>query len=72
MTNLNGIPISWDSFIQGICARRRLISFSRLRQECAQEEARLVTREEKMEATKDQSLIVHTRKKFKKKKKEKF
>ena len=30
MTTLNGIPRSWDSFIQGICARRKLISFSRL------------------------------------------
>ena len=29
MTTLNGLPRSWDSFIQGICARRKLISFSR-------------------------------------------
>ena len=36
MTTLNGLPISWDSFIQGICARR-LISFLILREECAQE-----------------------------------
>ena len=30
MTTLNGLPRSRDSFIQGICARRKLISFSRL------------------------------------------
>ena len=30
MTTLNGLPRSWDSFIQGICARRNLISFNRL------------------------------------------
>ena len=30
MTTLNGLPGSWDSFIQGICARRKLISFNRL------------------------------------------
>jgi len=30
ITTLNGLPISWESFIQGICARRKLISFSRL------------------------------------------
>ena len=30
MTTLNGLPRSWDSFIQGIYARRNLISFSRL------------------------------------------
>ena len=38
MTTLNGIPRSWDSFIQAICARR-LIYFSRLQEECAQEES---------------------------------
>ena len=30
MTTLNGLPISWDSFIHRMCERRRLISFSRL------------------------------------------
>ena len=30
ITTLNGLPRSWDSFIQGICARRKLISFNRL------------------------------------------
>ena len=34
MTNLNGLPRSWDSFIQGICARRKLIPFIQLREEC--------------------------------------
>ena len=38
MNTLNGLPKSWDSFIQGICTRRKLISFSKLREECAQEE----------------------------------
>ena len=72
MTTLNGILRSWDSFIQGICARKKLISFNRLREECAQE-ARLVTREKKMGATNDQALTIHTRKNFKKKeKKENF
>ena len=33
MTILNGLPRSWDSFIQGICARRKLISFSKLWEE---------------------------------------
>ena len=39
MTTLNGLPSSWDSFIQGICARRNLITFSRLWEEFSQEEA---------------------------------
>ena len=42
MTTLNGLPRSWDSFIQGICARKKLITFSRLWEECSQEEARLI------------------------------
>ena len=39
MTTLNGPPRSWDFFIQGICARRKLITFNRLWEECSQEEA---------------------------------
>ena len=69
MTTLNSLPRSWDSFIQWICARRKLIYFSRLREECTQEEARLVTREENMGETNDQDLAVYTRKNYKKKEK---
>ena len=57
MTTLNGLPRSWDSFIQGICARKKIIKFSRLWEECSQEEAR----EEKM-GNEDQDLIVHSKK----------
>ena len=39
MTTLNGHPRSWDSFIQGICARKKLIKFNILWGECTQEEA---------------------------------
>ena len=67
MTTLNGLPRSWDSFIQGICARRNLISFIRLWEECTQEEARLITREEKMGAIEDQALTAHTRRNYRKK-----
>ena len=34
MTTLNGLPRSWYSFIQGICVRRKLISFRILWEEC--------------------------------------
>ena len=37
MTTLNGLPRSWDSFIQGICARRKLITFSSSWEECSKE-----------------------------------
>ena len=33
-TTLNGLLRSWDSFIQGICVRRRMISFNILHEEC--------------------------------------
>ena len=32
LTTLNGFPRSWDSFIQGICVSRKLISFNRLQE----------------------------------------
>ena len=32
MTTLNGLPRSWDSFVEGICARRKLIYFNRIRE----------------------------------------
>ena len=59
MTTLNGLPGSWDSFIQGICARRKLINFSRMWEEFSQEEAKIVYREENM-GSEDQPLIVHS------------
>ena len=30
ITTLNGLPRSWDSFIQGICFKKKLVKFSRL------------------------------------------
>jgi hypothetical protein len=61
MTTLNGLPRSWESFIQGICSRRKLTKFSRLWEDCTQEEARMVAREEKL-GDDDQALAAHTKK----------
>ena len=36
ITTLNGLPRARDSFIQGICARKKLVKFSRLWEECSQ------------------------------------
>ena len=44
ITTLNGLPRSWDSFIQGMCSRRKWLHFSRLQEE---EEAWIIRREEK-------------------------
>ena len=61
MTTLNGLPRTWDSFIQGICARKKLVKFSRLWEECSQEEAQIVAREDKM-GSEDQALKVQSKK----------
>ena len=42
MTTLNGLPRTWDS-IQGICAKKKLVKFNRLWEECSQEGAWIAT-----------------------------
>ena len=61
MTTLNGLPRSWDSFIQGICAGKKLVKFSILWEEYSQEEAWIAAQEEKM-GSEDQSLAIHSKK----------
>ena len=62
MTTVNELPRSWDSFIQGICARSELTKFSRPWEDCAEEEARLSAREEKLSDNEDQAFAAHFRK----------
>ena len=61
VTTLNGLPRLWDSFIQGICARKKLVKFNRLWEECSQEEARIAAREENM-GSEYQALTIHPNK----------
>ena len=61
MTTLNGLHRTWGPFIQGICARKKLVKFSRLWEECSQEEAQITTREENM-GSEDQALTVKSKK----------
>ena len=58
MATLNGLPGSWNSFIQGMCSRRKWLHFNRLQEE---EEARFIRREGEMEETEDQALIIQRR-----------
>ena len=53
MTTLNGLPRDWEYFIRGICARRKLTKFSKLWEECVQEEGRIANREEKLKDYED-------------------
>ena len=61
MTTLNGLPMSWESFIQGICSRKKLVKFRRLWEEFSQEESWIAAREEKM-GSEDQDLTVQSKK----------
>ena len=58
ITTLNGLPGSWDLFIQGMCAKRKSLLSERFWEEHTQEDAQLIVREEKMGATEDQALII--------------
>jgi hypothetical protein len=48
ITTLNGIPRSWDAFIQGNFSRNKLPKFNTLWEDCNQKEYRISTREEKV------------------------
>ena len=62
MTIMNSLPRSWEPFTKVICSRRNLTKFSRLWEDCTQEEARMGAREEKLSNEENQALIVHARK----------
>jgi hypothetical protein len=42
--SLNGLPISWEPFIQSICGRKKLPKFDNLWSDCVQEETRMLSR----------------------------
>jgi len=41
---LNGFPPAWNAFVQGICARKKFPKFDKLWADCAQKEARLLSK----------------------------
>ena len=60
ITTLNGLPREWDSFIRGICTRRKLTKFNKLWEECVQE-GRIANREEELKYNGDQALTAHAK-----------
>ena len=68
MTTRNGVPREWDSFIIGICVRRKLTKFSKPWEECVQKEGRLANREENLNEDEYQALAMHTNNGTKKRK----
>ena len=63
MTIVNVLPRSWDPCIKGLCSRKKLPIFSRVWEECAQEEARLEASEEKLSDNEYQALATNVEKK---------
>jgi hypothetical protein len=61
-TTLNGFPSSWDPFVQGICARRRLPKFDKLWTDCTQEESRLISKSQKTNDDENQALVAQVKK----------
>ena len=62
LTTLNGFPSSWDVFVQGICARKKLPKFDTLWTNCTQDEARLIPKMQKTNDEENQALTAHARK----------
>ena len=60
MTTLNDITRPWDSYIQKICARKEIIQFDILWEECVQEESR-VRNQEALLRDDDQAIVSHAR-----------
>lgn len=60
-TALNGLPTSWESYIQGISAQENQPSFDRLWTNCVQEEGRVLTRSNPQNEE-NQALATHARK----------
>ena len=64
MTTLNGLPLSWESFIQTISGRTKFPKFDKLWAECTQENLRITT-QQKLHGTQpeeNQVLISHAKK----------
>ena len=64
MTTLNGIPPSWEYFIQTISGRTKLPNFDRLWENCTQEETRIAARQRLHgpQVEENQALITHAKK----------
>ena len=60
---LNGLPSSWEPFIQGLCAWKKPTKFDKLWALCVQEETRLQSRNksQKPQHEEDQALATYAR-----------
>jgi hypothetical protein len=61
-TILNGFTSSWDTFVQGICARKKLSKFDKLWTDCIKEESILISKSQKANDEENQSLVANVKK----------
>jgi hypothetical protein len=54
-TTLNGFPPSWDPFVQGICARKKLPKFGKIWANFSKEESRLMSKKQKVDDEENQA-----------------
>jgi hypothetical protein len=64
-TTLNGFPPSWNPFVQGICARRRLPKFDNLWLDYTQEESMLISKTQNTNEDENQALATQVKKRKK-------
>ena len=64
MTTLNGLPPSWESFIQTISGQTKLPKFDKLWVDCTQEETRIAARQRLHgpQVEENQAFITHAKK----------
>ena len=64
MTTLNGLPPSWESFIQTISGRTKFPKFDKLWVECTQEETRIAARQRLHgnQPEENQAFVTHAKK----------
>ena len=60
MTTLNGLTRPWESFIQMMCARKEILKFDVVWEDCIQEETRVENKEALLKED-DQYLATHTK-----------
>ena len=63
MTDLNGLTRPWESFIHIVCARKEIMKFDIVWEDCVQEEYRVATREALLRED-DKSIATHTRRRI--------
>jgi hypothetical protein len=61
-TTLNRFPTFWIPFVQGVCAKSKLLKFDKLWADCTHEESRLADQQKRLIVDEDEALTVQKNK----------